>query len=218
MEKIMMNDIYDEITMHLSEDEKPSDYMNQLAKEAVFKKYPLNLLLKLKNTEQSAKYHPEGNVWNHTMLVLDEAAKVRDQSMDAKAFMWAALLHDIGKPDTTVMRKGRLTSYDHDKAGANLSREFLRAFTDNEAFIEKVGELVRYHMHILYVLKGLPYADTKNLLRKVDIHEIALLCKCDRLGRTGADIEKEEEEYQDFLHRLTVMSEKKDKVLLESHK
>jgi putative nucleotidyltransferase with HDIG domain len=38
--------------------------------------------------------------------------------------MWAALLHDIGKPDTTKQYKGRITSYDHDKAGALIARKF----------------------------------------------------------------------------------------------
>jgi len=204
------NTIFDEITKHLLEDDSPSEYINQLAKQPEFNRIPFNLLLKQKSTEQSKKYHPEGNVWNHMILVLDEAAKVRDQSTDAKVFMWAALLHDIGKPDTTRMRKGRITSYDHDKVGEKLSRELLSTFTNNENFIQKVGDLVRYHMHMLYVLKDLPYADTKNMLRKVDIHEIALLCKCDRMGRAGADRKKEEEEYQEFLNKLQSMLSRKD--------
>jgi len=199
------NAIFDEITKHLLEDDNPSEYINQLAKQPDFNRIPFNLLLKLKGTEQSKKYHPEGNVWNHMILVLDEAAKVRNQSTDAKVFMWAALLHDIGKPDTTRMRKGRITSYDHDKVGEKLSREFLSTFTNNDDFIQKVCNLVRYHMHMLYVLKDLPYADTKNMLQKVDIHEIALLCKCDRMGRTGADRKKEEEEYQEFLKKFQSM-------------
>jgi putative nucleotidyltransferase with HDIG domain len=206
--------LFDEITKHLLEDEEPSGYLNDIARQKEFLQYPFHFLLKLKDTEQSAKYHPEGNVWNHVILVLDEAAKVRDKSKDPTAFMWAALLHDIGKPDTTIMRKGRLTSYDHDIVGARLSREFLRALTESEELIQKVEDLVRYHMHMLYVLKGLPYADTKNLLRKVDIYEIALLCRCDRMGRTGADREKEEEEYQEFLHKLEKLSKKNEKILI----
>ena len=103
---------FEELNKHLLEDIAPSGYFNSLDKELDI--YPLNLLKKLKNVEQSKKYHPEGNVWNHTMMVVDEAAKVKDQSSHSKAFMWAALLHDIGKPDTTKVRKGRITSYDHD--------------------------------------------------------------------------------------------------------
>lgn len=198
-------EVIDEI---LLTEEKPSEAINRLSIEPEFQKAPFHLLLMLKKTEQSKKYHPEGNVWNHTMMVVDEAAAVRDYAKASRAFMWAALLHDIGKPDTTVMRKGRLTSYDHDKLGARLSKEFLENLGAEKEFAIEVSNLVLYHMHILYVLKGLPYADTKNLLKKVDIYDIALLCKCDRLGRMGADRDNEIKEAEDFLHKLEALKEK----------
>lgn len=200
--------LYDEITQHLIMDDVPSQYLEQLSKIPMFKKYPLKRLHELIKTEQAPKYHPEGNVWNHTMLVVDEAAKVRHKSNDERAFMWAALLHDIGKPDTTRMRKGRITSYDHDKVGSKLSIDFLDIYTDDEDFKARVGALVRYHMHMLYVLKNLPFADMKNLLREVDINDMALLSKCDRLGRTGANIEEEEASYHEYLNILKIAKEK----------
>lgn len=202
----MKNQIFDEITEHLLTEDRPSEYMNRLSMEEIFKQYPFSMLLQLKSTEQSRKYHPEGNVWNHTMLVLDEAAKVREQSKNPKVFMWAALLHDIGKPGTTRERKGKITSYDHDREGERLSVLFLRAFTDQEDFIRSVASLVRYHMHMLYVLKKLPYGDIRGLLKAVDAHEIALLCRCDRLGRAGADLEAEDAEYKLFSAELQRMS------------
>lgn len=200
--------LYEEITQHLLNDDAPSQYLNQLSKGQEFKEPPLKLLNELKKVEQSPKYHPEGNVWNHTMLVVDEAAKVRHESSDEKAFMWAALLHDIGKPDTTRMRKGRITSYDHDKVGAKLSIDFLAVYTDDKEFKDKVSALVKYHMHMLYVLKKLPYADMNNLLREVDIYDMALLSKCDRLGRTGANTEEEEASYKEYIYKLKTAKEK----------
>ncbi len=197
--------IYEEITKQLLSSVKPSEFLNRLSAEAEFADYPFIMLQRLKSTKQSKKHHPEGNVWNHTMLVLDEAAKVRDRSKEPEVFMWAALLHDIGKPDTTRIKKDRITAYDHDKAGEQLSEEFLRYFTEEEEFIRKVTALIRYHMHMLYVLKGLPYSDMKGLLRRVDAEELALLCRCDRLGRTGADTKKEEEQYRQFLAELKCM-------------
>jgi putative nucleotidyltransferase with HDIG domain len=206
MSDISYQESFHEITEHLLKDEKPSYYITALSKDPKLQEYPFTMLWKLKDTEQSKKYHPEGSVWNHTMLVLDEAAKVRGQSKDARAFMWAALLHDIGKPDTTRKRKDKITSYDHDTVGEKLCIDFLHIFTQEEEFVKKVSLLVRYHMHMLYVLKSLPYGDVPNMLRSVDIHEIALLCRCDRLGRTGADIDAEEEEYKQFLARLKHMT------------
>jgi putative nucleotidyltransferase with HDIG domain len=49
------------------------------------------------------------------LLVVDEAAKRKAYSTDQRVFMWAALLHDIGKPASTRLRKGRITAYNHDK-------------------------------------------------------------------------------------------------------
>jgi len=196
---------FNEITRHLMNDDKPSLYINFLSETDLFREYPFRMLGLLKKTEQSEKYHPEGNVWNHTMMVVDEAAKVRDRSTEPDVFMWAALLHDIGKPDTTRVRKGRITSYDHDKVGEKLSVDFLKELTGQNEFIIKVSALVRYHMHMLYILKNLPYADMAGLSgRKVNTDDLALLCRCDRLGRSGADTREVEKEYREFLDRLSV--------------
>lgn len=194
--------LFQEITEHLMMDVNPSEYIRSLSTKEETKVYPFQLLWKLKTTEQSKKYHPEGSVWNHMLLVLDEAAEVRDQSREPEVFMWAALLHDIGKPPTTRVRNGKITSYDHDIVGEKLCIEFLKAFSLEEDFIRQVASLVRYHMHMLYILKGLPHGDMKGLMKNVDAHEIALLCRCDRLGRTGADREAEDEEYRKFLKVL----------------
>ena len=156
------------------------------------------MILELKKIEQSPIYHPEGNVWNHVMLVIDEAAKLRHKSKDKKAFMWAALLHDIGKPPTTKVRKGRITSYDHDKEGEKMAIEFLSYFSEDEEFKIKVSKLVRYHMHILYVLKNLPFKDIEGMKRNVDLEELALLGLSDRLGRLGENREEEKENIERF--------------------
>ena len=194
--------LFDSMNEHLHKDEKPSIYFEELSRQESRKIYPLSLLYQLKDTQQSPKYHPEGSAWNHTMLVLDEAARMRGQSNNPRVLLWSALLHDIGKPDTTRNRKGKITSYDHDKVGETLCIEFLNRFTEDTSFIEEVAAMVRYHMHMLYVLKKLPYADMKGLQNRVDIQELALLCLCDRLGRTGADIQEEEKEYREFLRLL----------------
>lgn len=109
----------------------------------------------LTDTPQSPLYHPEGSVWNHTMMVLDNAAVLKTKSRDSRAFMWAALLHDIGKTPTTKIKHGKITSYDHDVSGAELAVRFLSELTDEENHIEKVTRLVRWHMQSLYITNGL---------------------------------------------------------------
>ena len=199
------SELFNTITEHLMSNEKPSDYLNRLYHSEGFKQWPFSMLGRLKDTEQSKTHHPEGNVWNHTMLVLDEAAAVRENSSDPKAFMWAALLHDIGKPDTTRIKKGKITAYNHDKVGTDLSKEFLEAVTSEQDFIVKVCLLVKYHMHMLYILKDLPFSDKEGLISSVDINDITLLGYCDRLGRKGVNRNEVMEEYRRFYSMLETM-------------
>ncbi len=192
-----------EIEEHLLKDDKPSEYFNSLVETGLFKKeYPFNLLSRLREIEQSPKHHPEGNVWNHTMLVLDNAAQVKSQSSDTRVFMWSALLHDIGKATTTKLRKGRITSYDHDKEGEKLARSFLECFTQDEEFITKVTRMVRWHMQILFVTNKLPFSDISTMKSQVDVKEIGLLGFCDRLGRKmEQDVNKEIETMENFIRK-----------------
>ncbi len=194
--------LFDKIEDHLLNDAAPSGAIAELAGTPEFDTFPFSMLLKLKATPQSPRHHPEGSVWNHTLLVVDEAAKRRDQSSDPKVFMWAALLHDIGKPETTRNRHGKITAYEHDAAGERLTQSFLTAFTTDRRFIEKTAALVRYHMHILYVNNNLPFGDISGMKRHTDIHEVGLLGLCDRLGRLGADRETEEKQVKRFLNSV----------------
>ena len=148
----------------------------------------------LMKVPQSPKHHPEGSVWKHTMLVLDNAAERIHMSESPKVLMWSALLHDLGKAPTTKMTKGRITSYDHDKWGERLAIKFLKELTKDDKFINQVGKMVRWHMQILFVTKGLPFADIERMASEVSIDEVALLGLCDRLGRGGMTPDKKLEE------------------------
>ena len=194
-------EIYLEINSHLLNDDNPSKYLNHICNDRVFFQHPFNMLGRLKNTKQSPKHHPEGNVWNHTMLVVDEAADNKHKSNAADVFMWAALLHDIGKPDTTLNKNGKITAYDHDEVGTTLAKSFLQEFTNNNEFIDAVTSLIRWHMQILFVVNDLPFADIKTMKQQVDINEVALLGLCDRLGRLNEDRKQEEENIQIFIRK-----------------
>lgn len=190
-----------EINNHLLMDDKPSEYFNSIVDFPIFKKHPFSMLYNLRNAEQSPVHHAEGNAWKHTMLVIDYAAKEKRNSKNEKIFMWAALLHDVGKPDTTKNRHGKITSYDHEKVGAVLAKEFLKEFTQDEIFIGKVTALIRWHMQILHVVKGNQFADISSMKDETDINEVALLGYCDRLGRKNCDVEKEKQNIALFLKK-----------------
>jgi tRNA nucleotidyltransferase (CCA-adding enzyme) len=78
-------------------------------------------LVPLPTTPQDPSWHPEGDVWAHTLQVLDEAAPLaRDLAPDRPrrlAVMLGALGHDLGKPATTRFEDGRLRSPGHEEAG-----------------------------------------------------------------------------------------------------
>ena len=63
--------------------------------------------------------------------------------------------------------------------------------------------LVRWHMQILFVAKKLPFANLKTMARETDIHDLALLGLCDRLGRAGADETEAKKEVLLFLEAAT---------------
>lgn len=198
-----MKEIFLDIESHILEDEQPSIYLQKLLEEGNLKEYPFTMLRDMKETPQDPKHHPEGSVWNHVMMVLDRAAKYRLLSKDKRVFMWAALLHDIGKSPTTKLRKGRITSYDHDKIGEQMSIDFLKCFVQDKEIIYKVSKLIRYHMHSLFILNKLPFANIPKMVEETSMYELGLLSLCDRLGRGGINQEKEKEvehNINEFLH------------------
>ena len=168
-------EIFLDIEKHLINDDKPSIYLEQALEKHMFDKYPFSMIKDLKDVDQNPKFHPEGNVFIHTMMVVDEGAKNRERSKDKRAFMWALLLHDIGKKPTTKIRKGRLTSYDHDIVGADMTRDFLTYFHEQESFINQVRALTRWHMQSLFVTKNLKFQNISNMLKEVDVNEIVLV-------------------------------------------
>ncbi len=210
-----MESIFTIMEKHLMEDERPSEYFNEwIKKDILYRTYPFTRLTDLVKVEQSKRHHPEGSVWNHTMLVLDHAAQKKHLSLHPRAFMWAALLHDIGKAPTTKIRKGRITSYDHDKIGAKMAMDFLKEFSEDEDLIYRVGALVRWHMQILFVVKDLPFVDIDKMALETSIEEIALLSECDRLGRGEMTKEKFDEEMENidtFLKKCEAYLMKKKK-------
>jgi len=76
-------------------------------------------LAPLSDTPQDPQWHPEGDVWTHTLMAMDEAARlISDLDRPrALAVMLATLCHDLGKPATTCFEEGRIRSRGHEEAG-----------------------------------------------------------------------------------------------------
>ena len=194
-------DLFIKIDKILLQSSKPSQEIKKLIKDGYFDTEPFNLIKKLVKIEQNPKYHPEGNVLNHILLVTDNASSIKEKSIDKQAFMWGAFLHDIGKLTTTKIRKNRITSYNNDIEGEKIALEFLDMLTCDEEFKKRVSKLVRWHMQPLFFDKNLPFFKPKDMLNDVEYKEIALLSLCDRLGRGEMDnqtIEAEKNRIENF--------------------
>lgn len=202
-----IQELFYKIEGYLLMDKKPSINLNKLKKDGLLNTEPFSYLIKLEEVKQSKRHHPEGNVWIHTMMVVDEGAKRVEEVHDKRAFMWTLLLHDIGKIKTTIFQKNHWTSYDHDKVGEIESVRFLEYFNQEEDFINKVSKLIRYHMQLLYMVNKLPFLDLEGIKKYTDINDISIIFLCDRLGRGGLDkkeIKQVEYEVKDFYSKYSI--------------
>ena len=106
-------------------------------------------LERLVGCEQDPEWHPEGDVWNHTLACLDSyAAARRAGGQDELTIALAVLCHDFGKPYCTKFDpvKKRIRSLGHDEAGVEPTLSFLRRLTAEERLLRDVPPLVRLHM------------------------------------------------------------------------
>ena len=103
-------------------------------------------LLDLIGLEQDPLYHPEGDVWIHSMQVLDHSVPYREEVSDPYLFALLCLTHDFGKTVTTSVKNGRIHAYDHENKGVPIVRRFLERLTSNNAVTRYVLNMVPLHM------------------------------------------------------------------------
>ncbi|MCH9673144.1 MAG: HD domain-containing protein [Gammaproteobacteria bacterium] len=171
--------------------QRPSHGLEFLRQTGLLRFFPQ--LQALIDVPQDAKWHPEGDVWIHTLMVVDEAARLRDGADDDFALMLGALCHDLGKPITTSESDGNIRSPGHDEAGVIPSHELLTGLHTPHHVIKQVQALVRHHLApALYVQQGTGAKGYRRLARKLHaahvsptlLHRVAT---ADHLGRTTAE-------------------------------
>ena len=179
--------------------EKPSVYFKELRESK-----NLNLdfpeIYDLIGVIQSPIHHPEGDVFNHTMMVIDEAAKLKNKAKNPLGFMYSALCHDFGKVLTTTTKEdGRIISYNHERAGLKLVRKFLNRTTKKEDnnLREYVLNMTEFHMQPNQLAnQNSKLKSTRKLFCKsVCPDDLVLLAKADALGRTINQDYTQKEEY-----------------------
>lgn len=157
----------------------------------------------LEGCPQDPEHHPEGDVWTHTILTLNAAARLSAELAAPEALIvrLGALLHDLGKPSTTRLEESRWRALGHEKAGVEPASAWLGRLTFPQSTVESVLACVRHHMRpplLLHDLnKGrLSTSQIVNALRRL-LRDVApcpwplffLVCEADARGR-GRQLER----------------------------
>ena len=143
---------------------------------------------------QEPEWHPEGNVWVHTLLVVDQArARIDDLEYPKQvAVMLGAVCHDLGKPATTAFVDGRIRSLNHEEEGvepatALLDRLNIHSLQGFDVRREVLG-IVAHHLKPGMFHKAQPPvrdAAFRRLAQKVDLELLARVARADCEGRGG---------------------------------
>jgi len=193
LEELAKERIYEEWKKLLLKSSKPSTGFELMRTLGILECY-FPELYALIDVLQSPKWHPEGDVWVHTMMSLDEMSKIcslessfPDNTNKQKLkFLFAILCHDLGKAvSTTTDEKGNIRSIGHEITGLELSKSFMYRLTDEHTFIKSLLPLVEHHLKpSQFYANGAKSAAIRRLATKVNIEELVLVAKADFLGRT----------------------------------
>jgi tRNA nucleotidyltransferase (CCA-adding enzyme) len=151
-------------------------------------------ILPLIGTPQDPEWHPEGDVWIHTLLAVDRAADEIAHLEHARALtvMLATLCHDLGKPPTTKFEDGRWRSRGHEEAGVPPTQTLLERWNvhslDGYAVREQVLALVANHLkpgQLFEDRERVSDGALRRLARKCEPRLLYHIARADCMGRTG---------------------------------
>ena len=127
---------------------KPSLHLEILKNSQELKFFPE--LFSMVDVLQDPKWHPEGDVWQHTLHVCDQAAIIgrRDNLSNNELIelLFAALCHDMGKPSTTIYEDNRWKAPGHPAAGIPIAESFLLKINASKELISIAKPLVGEHL------------------------------------------------------------------------
>lgn len=196
--------VMDEVKKALCKADKPSVFFTFLRDVDKLQDW-FPELQALIGVEQPPEHHAEGDVWTHTMMVLDAAASFRDRVREPFAFMLSALCHDFGKAVCTETTDGVIHALGHETKGLPLAEAFVRRLTDAHLPMQYVRNLTEYHMKPnKMAADGASIKATNRLFdASVDPEALVYLALADGLGKLPQTTASEA-----FLHeRLEIFKE-----------
>ncbi|MBE5779456.1 MAG: tRNA nucleotidyltransferase [Clostridiales bacterium] len=161
--------------------------------------------------EQNPVYHAEGDVWDHTMMVLDVAASYRSQARNPLGLMLSALCHDFGKVSCTQVIDGVIRSFGHETAGRAVAEKFLQRLTGENLLLKYVPNMVELHMRpgALFRQNSSTKATNRLFDLAVEPDDLILLSLADMGGKLPREEPKDAavflrqrlETYRDYMSR-----------------
>ena len=136
-------------------------------------------LVAMRGLFQGKPVQPEGDLWDHTMLVLRLLP-----ARPSFTLAFAALVHDVGKPSTRANHHGRTSFHSHDQEGSRIADRLCRNLRLSNAERERITWLVAFHQY-LGEAKKLREAKLKRMLAQPGIEELLALHRADALASTG---------------------------------
>lgn len=176
--------ILGEVEKALLKSEKPSVFFEVLRKMNQLSVWFPELEQTI-GVSQNPKHHAEGDVWTHTMMVIDEAVRYRNKVSNPLGFMLSAITHDFGKILCTELVNGEIHAYEHETIGLPLVKSFMTRLTAEKALIKYVLNLSEYHMkpNTLAADHSSIKATNKMFDRSVDPEALIYLAISDGLGK-----------------------------------
>lgn len=194
-----------------------------LGLQALLNTHALSLFPELEaliGCQQDPTWHPEGDVWIHTLMVTDAAARLSDSII----IRLGALCHDFGKPPTTQFEDGRWRSKNHEAAGLEPCKSFLTKLCVSQEDQEQILPLVQDHLkpcQLYKVRDQVSKGAIRRLATRVNIENLCLVSKADFLGRTTQDAQTGQDPSSAWLleeaRKLAVSQKAPDAILQGRH-
>jgi len=169
--------IGDEITRILTEGGAQRGF--QLLDQSGLLQVILPEIVAMKGIAQTPDFHPEGDVFTHTLLLLSHLT-----SGVTETLAYGCLLHDVAKPICIRQDGERITFYGHTEQGAEIAEEILKRLKRGRAVWERVSYLVRNHLRQVQAPQ-MRLSTLKRFLREDGIEELLELARIDALSSNG---------------------------------
>jgi len=195
--QISVERVFEEMSKALLKAERPSVFFRELRRMDHLKEFFPEIAACI-GVEQNPRFHPEGDVFEHTMLVIDCAAKLRGRAKEPLMFMISALMHDLGKiVATEVQEDGKITAYGHEVLGLPTVERQLRRLTNHQKLIEYVLNQTELHMRPNKLAQSNSRKKKTRMLFDLSVcpEDLILLSRADASGKLDAPYNEENERY-----------------------